>query len=147
MATLPARERAAVEGLLDAVPESTRARRLSPWEVWEQGRRALTRLGGAAVAEIMGLENAVERGVGQDHCITFEDREIGPGVHAYLQAAKRLAIALGEPPGWGHFIRAHAEMELIGMSPEQKKEAAKALAAAAPEAGAGQGSSNGEEGR
>jgi DNA-binding CsgD family transcriptional regulator len=64
-------------------------RRMSPREVWERGREELVRLTPAAVALILGQDLAVEREVGVNHLIEFQDRTAAAGRMAYLAEGLR----------------------------------------------------------
>lgn len=75
-------ERAAVEAII-RLPGRTRVRKLSPREVWNRGQHRLVKLPPHIAPLILGPENGTERTVGKDHLITFEDRELGPGLHRY----------------------------------------------------------------
>ena len=74
---------AAQEALMKT-PGMTRARRLSPWEVWQRGARGLKRLPAAAVHQILGAQGGKERTVTQHGTIEFRDASIGPGAFCYL---------------------------------------------------------------
>ncbi|MFA7256937.1 MAG: hypothetical protein WC047_05125, partial [Kiritimatiellales bacterium] len=82
----PDAERNAIMALIKR-PGFTRIRKLSPAEVWERGRARLTRLPDYIAPQIIGEDNGVERRIGKNGLIEFEDRNIGPGTFRYLAQA------------------------------------------------------------
>jgi hypothetical protein len=79
-------ERAAISVLIRR-PGMSRIRKLSPAEVWENGRGRLMKLPGYLAPQILGQENGIERRIGRNGLIEFEDRNLGPGTFRYLARA------------------------------------------------------------
>lgn len=74
---LPADAQAVLRSTLDQ-PGAMRERCLSPWDVWERGRRELTLLPDYGIPLILGKDMATEHGVAGGQ-FEFEDAEILPG--------------------------------------------------------------------
>lgn len=73
---LPAPQRTLADAVIAQTPGLWRTRRLSPWEVWSTGRRALTRVDGPMIPVLLGTAAARPVRVRDDHQIVIEDGEI-----------------------------------------------------------------------
>jgi hypothetical protein len=87
---LPVEQRQAIESYITSQPALTNVRKLSPAEVFAQGRDRLTRLSAPKAALLLyecgagfGVLDPHEATVA-DRLIEFEDKALGPGPHRYL---------------------------------------------------------------
>jgi len=97
---LPAHEQDALARAAEQ-PGNARVRKLSPQEVWDAGRARLVRLPPTIVPRILGPGLGVERRVGRNALVEFQDRAIGPGIHRYLAvcltpAGDQVRLAAGD---------------------------------------------------
>jgi len=83
---LPQDARAAINALVRANPKLSRARRLSPREVFDGFSADFTRLPAHALPILIGMEHAEERRVAKDGEFHFGDQDLGPGEHHYRGA-------------------------------------------------------------
>jgi len=77
LATMGEQEYAVVKQLTDGNPTLVRQQRLSPLQVWEQGRARLRRLAPWCVHQVLP-ETLAREVIVRDHRIEFADREIDP---------------------------------------------------------------------
>lgn len=93
---LPPAEQQVARALIRANDNLTRARKLSPWEVWQPGRKGLTKLRLALLPQILGPDYGVTRTVRPNQLFEFEDQDMGPGVFRYLARIDGRSLAAGE---------------------------------------------------
>lgn len=103
--SLPQEQRVAMEHYVGAQQDLTRARRLSPQEVWDRGRRALTKLPPHKTAMLLyELSGKSGECTVRDSLIEFEDKDLSPSPLRY-RAAARLPARPEEPLQEGEKFR------------------------------------------
>ncbi|MDD5349255.1 MAG: hypothetical protein PHQ12_03495 [Chthoniobacteraceae bacterium] len=80
---LPGPQQAAIHALIDAAPNLTRVRRMSPAEVFAAGSRDLVKFAPHQTALLLGPDLRVERSVAGG-LFEFEDKECGPDIFRYV---------------------------------------------------------------